>query len=340
MANRSGGRQRLLAVYEILREFSDEEVPLTKTQICKLLYEEYHLDADQRTVQDDLDCLLESGYIRSDKKNFFHFTVHPFEDWELKMLVDGIAQTDYFEPRTLNRIIEKVISLAGPTDAEMLRRNRPVLDYAVKENDFYLLENLSRLISAVKDLHPVQFEYFKLDENKLPVLHGSGSYLVHPYIIVKRNTFYYLVSYREGDSSLRYFRIDRIRNIVIQTNKKRISPYRLPIGDKTDEIKHYLRNNTDSFWGEKISVIVRLDSTPSILYDVFGIENVNLTSEKDPSIFCINAQNNAGLYHNLMKLGSAVTILEPVSIRKRYLQELREILIKYDEAKSLKESKI
>lgn len=71
MANRSGGRQRLLAVYEILREFSDEEVPLTKTQICKLLYEEYHLDADQRTVQDDLDCLLESGYIRSDKKIFF-----------------------------------------------------------------------------------------------------------------------------------------------------------------------------------------------------------------------------------------------------------------------------
>ena len=45
MANRSGGRQRLLAVYEILREFSDEEVPLTKTQICKLLYEEYNLEA-------------------------------------------------------------------------------------------------------------------------------------------------------------------------------------------------------------------------------------------------------------------------------------------------------
>lgn len=57
MANRSGGRQRLLAVYEILREFSDEEVPLTKTQICKLLYEEYNLEADQRTLQSDLDCL-------------------------------------------------------------------------------------------------------------------------------------------------------------------------------------------------------------------------------------------------------------------------------------------
>ena len=53
MANRSGGRQRLLAVYEILREFSDEEVPLTKPQICKLLYEEYHLEADQRTLQSD-----------------------------------------------------------------------------------------------------------------------------------------------------------------------------------------------------------------------------------------------------------------------------------------------
>ena len=331
MANKSGGRQRLLAVYEILREFSDAEVSLTKSQICDLLDERYGLEADQRTVQDDLDCLLESGCIRSDKKNCFHFAVRPFEDWELKMLVDGIAQTDYFEPRTLNHIIEKIISLAGPADAEMLRRNRPALDYAVKENDFYLSENLRRLTSAVKELHPVQFEYFKLDENKLPVLHGCGTYLVHPYIIVKRNTFYYLVSYREGDSSLRYFRIDRMRNIVIQEDQKRLSPCHLPIGDKTDEINHYLRNNTDSFWGEKISVIVRLDGTPSILYDVFGIENINLTSEKDPSVFCINAQENAGLYHNLMKLGPSITVLEPAAVRAQYLHELRTMLSKYNE---------
>ena len=56
MANKSGGRQRLLAVYEILREFSDAEVSLTKSQICDLLDERYGLEADQRTVQDDLDC--------------------------------------------------------------------------------------------------------------------------------------------------------------------------------------------------------------------------------------------------------------------------------------------
>lgn len=91
MANRSGGRQRLLAVYEILREFSDEEVPLTKPQICKLLYEEYHLEADQRTLQSDLDCLMDAGFVRAKRNEGFCFTSHPFENWELKMLVDGVA---------------------------------------------------------------------------------------------------------------------------------------------------------------------------------------------------------------------------------------------------------
>lgn len=71
MANRSGGRQRLLAVYEILREFSDEEVPLTKPQICKLLYEEYHLEADQRTLQSDLDCLMDAvSFARKGTRGF------------------------------------------------------------------------------------------------------------------------------------------------------------------------------------------------------------------------------------------------------------------------------
>ena len=332
MANRSGGRQRLLAVYEILREFSDEEVPLTKTQICKLLYEEYNLEADQRTLQSDLDCLMDAGFVRAKRNKGFHFTSHPFENWELKMLVDGVAQTDYFEPRTLNHIIEKIISLAGPTDAELLRRNRPALDYAVEERDLYLSKNLSTLISAVKELHPVQFEYFKLNENKVPVPHGSGSYTVHPYEIVKRNTFYYLVSYQEGDAALRYFRVDRMRNVVIQKDRKRLSPCHLPIGDKTDEIHHYLRNNTDSFWGEKVTVVVRLDALPSILYDVFGIENVNLAAKENPKIFCVKAQDNAGLYHNIMKLGASVTVLAPEAVRTRYLCELQKMLSNYDKS--------
>lgn len=331
MANTAGGRERLLQISEIIKKSSDDKKSLTKAQICKLLFEQFGVDADQRTVKDDINCLLSMGYIACDGKNSYHYTKHPFEDWELKMLIDGIAQTDYFEPRTLNHIIEKIIALAGPTDAEMLRRNSPVLNYTVKDCDLYLSENLSRIVHAIKGLHPIKFEYFKLDENKAPVPYHNGLYTVHPYAILKRNTFYYLVSYSDGDSDLHYFRMDRMRNVTILENKNRLSPCRLPIGDKTDEINRYLRNNTDSFSGESISVLVQLSGSPSILYDVFGIENVNCPSESQTDVFCIKTQSNEGLYHNLLRLGSSITVLAPTSVQARYKNELAKMIAKYSE---------
>ena len=331
MANMTGGRERLLQICEILKKSSDEKNPLTKEQICRLLLERFGVHADHRTVRDDINCLLRLGYAACNDRKGYYYTRHPFEDWELKMLIDGVAQTDYFEPRTLNHIIEKIKSLAGPTDAEMLSRNSPAFKYEVNACDSYLSENLKRIIFAIKELHPITFEYFKLDAKKEPVPHGRGTYTVHPYAVVKRNTFYYLVSYCEGDSDLRYFRVDRIRNVVIEYGQKRLSPCRLPIGDKTDEINQYLRNNTDSFSGEKISVIIKTDQSPSIIYDVFGIENVSPVSENEPTVFSIRAQKNDGLYHNLFRLGTTITILSPSSVLEHYKNQLAEMMEKYSD---------
>lgn len=130
-------------------------------------------------------------------------------------------------------------------------------------------------------------------------------------------------------SDLRYFRVDRIRNVVIEYGQKRLSPCRLPIGDKTDEINQYLRNNTDSFSGEKISLLIKTDQSPSIIYDVFGIENVSLVSEKEPTVFSIRAQKNDGLYHNLFRLGTTITILSPSSVLEHYKNQLAEMMEKY-----------
>lgn len=118
---------------------------------------------------------------------------------------------------------------------------------------------------------------------------APGSYTVHPYEIVKRNTFYYLVSYQEGGRGAALFSRRPHAERRHTKGSKKALPCHLPIGDKTDEIHHYLRNNTDSFWGEKVTVVVRLDALPSILYDVFGIENVNLAAKENPTTFCVKS---------------------------------------------------
>lgn len=333
MANREGGRTRLLAILEILKKYSDVDTHLTSEEIRKILIEEYEIEADRRSIRTDVKALIEFELVedapncakREDRGCFF--SAHRFDDWELKMMIDGIAQTGYFKAETLNGIIDRVTSLSGPSSRQLLSENRPVLDSEIDDSDFYLSLNLDALMGAIKQRKQVRFSYFKLDEHKKPALTGEGTHLVNPYVITKRGFFYYLVTYKEGDAFIRPFRVDRIRNVEV-LDEKRIPPERLPIGDKTKELKEYRKNNTDSFTGQSTSVEVKWEDEPSVLYDVFGLSNVDLVNG-DTKTYMIKAQKNQGLYHNLLRLGKCLTVLGPQGVKDEYVAMVKEIVGKY-----------
>ena len=335
MANKEGGRTRLLAILAILKKYSDVDTHLTSEEIRKILIEEYDIEADRRSIRTDIKALIEFELVedaptcakREDRGCYF--SAHDFDDWELKMMIDGIAQTGYFKAETLNHIIDRVAKLSGPSSRQLLSENRPVLDSEIDDSDFYLSLNLDALMGAIKQRKQVRFSYFKLDEHKKPSLTGEGVHLVHPYVITKRGFFYYLVTYKEGDNFIRPFRVDRIRNVEV-LDEKRIPPERLPIGDMTEELKAYRKNNTDSFTGQSMSVEVVWADEPSVLYDVFGLSNVELVrADENGKVFVIKAQKNQGLYHNLLRLGSRLTVLGPQAVKDEYVAMIREIAEKY-----------
>lgn len=344
MANKEGGRTRLLAILSILKKYSDMDTHLTSEEIRKILIEEYDIEADRRSIRTDIKALIDFDLVedapncakREDRGCYF--SAHDFDDWELKMMIDGIAQTGYFKADTLNKIIDQVLALSGPSSRELLWDNRPLLDNEIDDSDFYLGLNLDTLMSAIKQKKRVRFRYFKLDANKKPSLAGEGEHLVNPYVITKRGFFYYLVTYKDGDEFIRPFRVDRIRNVEI-LDEKRIPPERLPIGDMTGELKAYRKNNTDSFTGKSTSVEVLWEDESSVLYDVFGLSNVDFirhASDEDSDnkglsgrIFVIKAQKNQGLYHNLLRLGTKLTVLGPQDVRETYAEIVKELAGKY-----------
>ena len=74
------------------------------------------------------------------------------------------------------------------------------------------------------------------------------------------------------------------------------------------------------------------EDEPSVLSDVFGLSNVEfLRADKDGSgrVFVIKAQKNQGLYHNLLRLGSKLTVLGPAAVKDEYVAMVREICGKY-----------
>lgn len=333
MANKIGGRQRLLATLEILREQTDEETHLTADQLKEILYEKYKIESDRRAIREDIKAFSEFGYaedsskyVKRDERGSYYIA-HPFEDWELKILIDGVAQTEHFKAKTLDHIIDRIIKLTGPAGRDLLTENRPALSDDEANSDFYLSRNLDDLLKAIKAKRKVRLSYSKLNADKKPSPTEEGIHDVNPYVIAKRGSFYYLLTFKDGDKQLRPFRIDRIRTVDM-LEEKRVPPEKLPIGDRTDEIKGYLKNNTDSFTGETISVLLQWDSEPSILYDVFGLNNV-FAVNKETATFSIKAQRNKGLYNNLLRLGEKAKILEPADVKDAYLTIIKSILQNY-----------
>lgn len=245
MSNKTGGRERFLAILTILKEETDELHCLTANQIHDILLEKFRIEADRRSIRSDINTMKKAG-IAADASKYSsvnergsYFTGHIFETWELKMLMDGISQTDYFKPETLNKITDKIFSLAGPSDRKILEKNRPILNYHINASDYYLATNLDGLLAAIKTNHPA---------------------------------FYYLLCYQESSEKFKTFRIDRIRNMQIIESEHCLNPETLPSGDATEKINNFLRNNTDSFSGKHFFIIVDFQGNPSVLYDVFGIE--------------------------------------------------------------------
>lgn len=333
MANKTGSRQRLLATLKILREHTDEETHLTAAQIKEILQEQYEIESDRRSIREDIKALSQFGYAEDTSKHTkkddrgTYYIAHPFEDWELKVLIDGVAQTEHFKSKTLDHMIDHIIKLTGPTGRDLLTENRPNLSDDASGSDFYLCRNLDDLLNAIKMKRKVRLSYFKLNADKKPSPTDEAVHDVNPYVIAKRGAFYYLLTFKDGDQRLRPFRIDRIRKVELLEDH-RIPPEKLPIGDMTDEIKGYLKNNTDSFTGETISVLLQWGSEPSILYDVFGLNNV-FTVNKETSIYSIKAQRNKGLYNNLLRLGDKLKLLGPTDVKDEYLTIIQNILHNY-----------
>jgi len=96
----------------------------------------------------------------------------------------------------------------------------------------------------------------------------------------------------------------------------------------TEAVKRFHLTNTDSFSGPVQVVEVRWLSDVreiSILYDVFGVNYVSKKNGSAGDIFVIKAQENKGLYNNLLKLGSNIEIIAPQKVRDEYLKIIGEI---------------
>ena len=122
-------KSRILYLQKILLERTDEENPLSTTQLINILNDEYGISAHRTTVTKDIAALQEFGMdivtIHSTQSKYF-VASRKFELPELKLLIDAVESSKFITKKKSETLIEKIHTMTSPGQVAKLKRNNYV----------------------------------------------------------------------------------------------------------------------------------------------------------------------------------------------------------------------
>ena len=124
MPKTAGQKTRIIEVYRYLLRESDENHPVTVSDIQR------HLSAlgcktDRKTVMDDLSALSDSGFdliVNRGRGGGCFLASRTFEEAELRLLVDAVQFSRFIPVEKSRQIITKLLSAASVYEEKRLDR--------------------------------------------------------------------------------------------------------------------------------------------------------------------------------------------------------------------------
>ena len=260
---------KLLKLYEILRQHTDEERPLSTNQLCAMLKAE-GITCDRRTLAEDIDILNANGFEvlrrRTRYAMLFYIVDRRFDLAEVKILIDAIQAASFITPQKTKELTDKVAGLAGSHMAAALTGNLVTFNTRKHTNEaiYYTVDTLQR---ALQQKLKASFQYFDLDENGNRVLRKkSERYVVNPVGLVYHEDNYYLVTYHETHEATVNYRVDRIANAKVEDETVAEQAIAL-----SDELGVYTERIFKMFNGPQATVELQFDrKLIDAIHDKFG----------------------------------------------------------------------
>ena len=213
----SDKKNRLLYILNLLYRESDEEHPITITQILERL-EKAGIEGNRRTVAHDLEVLSDNGFdiiCNKSRQNQYFIGERHFEIPELKLLVDAVQASRFISAKRSKRLIGKLSSFASIHQVAGLDRHLYV-DKQVKAENEQALYTVDLLNDAINKQKQVCFKYYEYNQNKRKVFKHKGQiYRFSPYSLIWNNDCYYVLGYSENHNKIVKFRVERIAALEV-----------------------------------------------------------------------------------------------------------------------------
>lgn len=202
---------KTLLIYNILEKYSDEEHPLSTTDLISML-EEKGVKCERKSIYADIAALNDIGCdiitVTSPKRGFF-MASRTFEIPEVMLLIDAVSSAGFITPKKTASLIEKLETLVSVEQAKTMKSQVYVDTSCAKCDNEEIYIIIDRLNNAIADEKKVKFVYRRRSvdvQNRKK--HTEKTFTVSPYALIWKDDHYYLVCNNQKYDNLMNLRID------------------------------------------------------------------------------------------------------------------------------------
>lgn len=322
MAKGTNQKRKLIRLWQILSERTDEEHPLTTPELITLLEQE-DITAERKSIYDDMEVLRQCGLdvqCRKGKSPGWFVGERSFELAELKLLVDAVQASRFFTRRKSARLISKLETLASHHQARQLQR-QVYVDRRIKTMNESIYYSVDKLHLALAGGKSVSFHYFEYNVAKEKVFRREGKrYTVLPYSLIWDNENYYLVGYDFAMEQVRHYRVDKMADLAVIT-------FRSPQAPRPEQfdVAEYAGKHFGMFRGQEAKVRLRCQNRMvGVILDRFGAEVMLVPDGTEHFTVTVEAVVSPQFYGWLFSLSDGISLEGPDWVAQEYRAKLTE----------------
>ena len=309
-----------LMILKILENYSDEAHHLTQKRIIELLYSEYGMECDRRSVSKNIRSLQDMGY-DINKDNDGCYVIREFEDWELRVLIDSVLFSKSIPRSKAQNLIHKLKKLGNnyfkhvPNMPELQRSDNKAVAFA-----------LDTINDAISKKRKISFTYNHYGADKQLHPRRKEPYIVNPYQMVTTNGRYYLIGNYDKYDDVSHYRIDKMTDVKILKERIKSRNELKGASNKEFDLPQHMAEHIYMFSGE--SIRVKFWTTVSMmdaLVDWFGKKFDILQKDGERLLIGVKV-NEMAIKFWAMQYGADIEIIEPKSLRDSIRETAKTIL--------------
>lgn len=313
-------RLKILYLYKIMLEQTDEQHPITMSEIISQL-KLCGISAERKALYQDIEALCTFGLdIKQLKGNTsgYYVSSREFELPELKLLADAVTSSRFLTERKSNELLKKIEGLASVHEAKQIHR-QVFVSNRVKAMNERIYINVDAIHRAISEGKQISFKYFDYDIQKKKK-YRDGLRVCSPYALSWTDERYYLIAYYEKYTSISNFRVDRMESVKILEEDIVPKPADFSIAE-------YMNSSFSMFSGESREVKLRFSNDLiNPVLDRFG-KDITIVPDGDENFTVhVKVKAEAPFFAWLFQFGSKAKIVEPASLKEKYRIQIEDVL--------------